>query len=115
MAKITFLPSGTTVTANPDDYPYGDHGQPGSLLDIALENGVDVAHNCGGACACVTCHVIVQEGEAFLSDMEEDEEDRLDQADGLSLHSRLACQAVVTGKGDVTVQIMMSRDEAGGH
>jgi 2Fe-2S ferredoxin len=35
--------------------------------------------------------------------MEEDEEDRLYMADGLTLHSRLGCQSVV--KGDVTVEI----------
>jgi len=35
--------------------------------------------------------------------MDEDEEDRLYMADGLTLHSRLGCQAVV--RGDVTVEI----------
>src|SRR5206468_943923 len=35
--------------------------------------------------------------------MEQDEEDRLDTAEGLTLHSRLGCQAVV--KGDVVVEI----------
>jgi len=47
--------------------------------------------------------------------MEDDEEDRLDTAEGLTLHSRLACQAVVEGQGEVVVQVMMSKDEAGGH
>jgi 2Fe-2S ferredoxin len=35
--------------------------------------------------------------------MEADEEDRLDTAEGLTLHSRLGCQAIV--RGDVTVEI----------
>jgi 2Fe-2S ferredoxin len=35
--------------------------------------------------------------------MEEDEEDRLDMAEGLTIHSRLGCQAIV--RGDVTVEI----------
>jgi 2Fe-2S ferredoxin len=47
--------------------------------------------------------VIVREGEDHLSEMEQDEEDRLDTAEGLTLHSRLGCQAVV--KGDVVVEI----------
>ena len=115
MAKVTFLPAGVTCEVDPQDYPYGDHGLPGSLLDIALANGVDIGHNCGGSCACTTCHVVVKAGEEHLSDMEDDEEDRLDTAEGLTLHSRLACQAVVEGQGEVVVQVMMSKEEAGGH
>jgi 2Fe-2S ferredoxin len=48
--------------------------------------------------------VIVKEGEANLTDMDEDEEDRIYMADSLTLHSRLGCQAIV--KGDVTVEIV---------
>jgi 2Fe-2S ferredoxin len=47
--------------------------------------------------------VVVREGEGNLSPMEQDEEDRLDTAEGLTLHSRLGCQAVV--RGDVVVEI----------
>jgi 2Fe-2S ferredoxin len=104
--KITFLRSNAdpvTVEYEPGVTPYHEHGLEGSFLDIALNTGVDLEHACGGNCACTTCHVIVKQGEENLSDMEEDEEDRLYMADGLTLHSRLGCQAVV--KGDVTVEI----------
>jgi 2Fe-2S ferredoxin len=47
--------------------------------------------------------VVVREGEDNLSPMEQDEEDRLDTAEGLTLHSRLGCQAIV--KGNVVVEI----------
>jgi 2Fe-2S ferredoxin len=47
--------------------------------------------------------VVVKKGEENLSAMEEDEEDRLDTATGLTIHSRLGCQAVV--RGDVVVEI----------
>jgi 2Fe-2S ferredoxin len=47
--------------------------------------------------------VIVREGAENLSEMAEDEEDRLDMAEGLTIHSRLGCQAVV--QGDVVVEI----------
>ena len=101
--RVTFLPLGKTVEVDDERYPLADHGKPGSLLDIALAHGIELEHNCGGSCACTTCHVIVKDGEANLSDMQEDEEDRLDTAVGLTIHSRLGCQAVV--RGDVTVEI----------
>ena len=47
--------------------------------------------------------VIVREGEEHLSTMEGDEEDRLDMAEGLTIHSRLGCQAMV--RGHVVVEI----------
>ncbi|MFQ5596521.1 MAG: 2Fe-2S iron-sulfur cluster-binding protein [Nitrospiria bacterium] len=74
-----------------------------TILDIALKNDIELEHNCGGSCACTTCHVIVRGGLDHLSDMEEDEEDRLDTAEGLTLTSRLGCQAVV--EGDCVVEI----------
>ena len=101
--KVTFLPMDVTVEVDDAKYPLADHGKPGSLLDIALAHDIALEHNCGGSCACTTCHVVVREGEENLSAMEQDEEDRLDTAEGLTLHSRLGCQAVV--KGDVTIVI----------
>ena len=101
--KVTFLPSNRTVEVDDSKYPLADHGKPGSLLDIALANDVELEHNCGGSCACTTCHVIVREGAENLSEMAEDEEDRLDMAEGLTIRSRLGCQAVV--QGDVVVEI----------
>lgn len=105
--KVTFIkPDGETVTVDyaPQEMPYLEHGKEGSVLDIALNNHIDLQHACGGNCACTTCHVIVKQGEANLSEMEEDEEDRIYMADSVTLHSRLGCQAVV--KGDVTVEIV---------
>jgi len=101
--SVTFLPLNVTVEVDDETYPLADHGRPGSLLDIALAHDVPLEHNCGGSCACTTCHVIVRAGEDALSAMETDEEDRLDTAEGLTLHSRLGCQAVV--RGDVVVEI----------
>lgn len=45
----------------------------------------------------------MREGEENLSLVEEDEDDRLYYADGLTLYSRLGCQAVI--KGEVVVDI----------
>ena len=103
--EVTFLPEGKTVAFEHGKLPYKDHGKEESLLDVALNFGIKLDHACGGNCACTTCHVIVKQGDANLSPnpADDDELDRLDQAPGLTLHSRLACQAVVTG--DVTVEI----------
>ncbi len=78
-----------------------------SLLDVALREGVDLDHACGGVCACSTCHVKILGGEALLSESEEDEEDQLDEARGLALNSRLGCQARILegAEGQIKVRI----------
>jgi len=101
--KVTFLPENKTVAFELGKLPYDDHGKRESLLDVAMNFGIHLEHACGGSCACTTCHVLVQDGQENLSDAEDDELDRLDMAAGLTLRSRLGCQAVV--QGDVTVEI----------
>jgi 2Fe-2S ferredoxin len=76
---------------------YRQHGRPGSLLDVALNVGLPLEHACGGNCACTTCHVVVKSGAEHLSELQEEEADRLDSAWGLTPRSRLACQAIVSG------------------
>ncbi len=100
---MTILPLGVTVDFDPAAMPYSEHGLKGSLLDICLNHHLHLEHACGGSCACTTCHVIVKQGDANLSEASDDEMDRVDQAAGVTLHSRLGCQAVVSG--DVTVEI----------
>ena len=97
------MPANVTVEFESGHLPYHQHGLPESVLDVALHFGIHLEHACGGNCACTTCHVIVKSGDDSLSEMEECEEDRLDMAPGLTLHSRLGCQAVI--KGDVVLEI----------
>ena len=94
-----------SVDVVPEKIPYGDHGLPGSLLDIAMAHGVEIDHACGGVCACSTCHVIVKAGLDSCSEATDDEEDQLDDAYGLTADSRLACQCVPTGKQDLKVVV----------
>ncbi len=101
--KVTFANTGQTVEFESGKLPYDEHGKPESVLDVALNFGIQLEHACGGSCACTTCHVVVRSGDENLTPPEDDELDRLDMAPGLTLHSRLGCQAVV--KGDVTVEI----------
>ena len=75
-----------------------------SVLQAALRHGIEIEHACGGWCACSTCHVIVEEGMDNVTEVEDDEEDRLDTAVGLTLKSRLACQVELLG-GPVQVRI----------
>lgn len=102
---ITFLPEGKTVTVDPATLPLSREGKPGSILDIADGNGVDIDHACGGVCACSTCHVIVREGVDSMVEATEEEEDMLDEAPGVELTSRLACQAVPDGSVNIVVEI----------
>jgi ferredoxin, 2Fe-2S len=104
--RVTFLPMNVTVTVESEQFPLGGRGRPGSLLDVALAGQVGLTHECGGGCACATCHVVVRGGWENLSQTREDEEDRLDMVFGLTARSRLACQAVV--RGDVVVEIPSS-------
>ncbi len=102
---ITFLPEGKKVTVDPEALPMSREGKPGSILDIADGSGIEIDHACGGVCACSTCHVIVREGFDTIPEASESEEDMLDEAPGLELTSRLACQAVPDGTKDVVVEI----------
>jgi 2Fe-2S ferredoxin len=107
MPKVTFIIDGTeqTVEFEHGQLPYSHHGEPESLLDIAKNFDVPLEHACGGSCACTTCHLIIRSGGGHLSEMQEDEADRLDTAWGLTPESRLGCQAVV--KGDVVAEFPM--------
>ncbi|KAL2040659.1 hypothetical protein N7G274_006638 [Stereocaulon virgatum] len=65
-----------------------------NLLDIAQSEDLEMEGACGGSCACSTCHVIVED-EAMYDKMDEpddDENDMLDLAFGLTETSRLGCQ-----------------------
>ena len=71
-----------------------------TLLDVAWEFDIDLEGACGGELACSTCHVILEQAlfDAVEEDspLEEEEEDMLDLALGLTDTSRLGCQIEVT-------------------
>jgi ferredoxin, 2Fe-2S len=103
--RVTFLPSQQTFEFDTDTLPYKEHGKPLSLLDVAMNFDFHLEHACGGNCACTTCHVWVKEGMNLLSEMDDDEADRLDMAADLQLNSRLGCQCVIEKGGDLVVEI----------
>ncbi|HSB93279.1 MAG TPA: 2Fe-2S iron-sulfur cluster-binding protein [Flavitalea sp.] len=77
-----------------------------SLLEVALTNDIELHHNCGGVCACSTCHLYVEQGEDFLEELSDKEEDFIDRAINPKLNSRLGCQCVLQpGGGMVKVTL----------
>lgn len=100
MPRITVLP-------HPEICPDGktfdaEVGQ--SLCVNLLDHGVPIEHACEMSAACTTCHVIVKEGFDTLEPSDDDEDDLLDQAWGLTPRSRLSCQAMMPGN-DLVLEI----------
>lgn len=81
--------------------------EPGqSILEVALKNDIDLHHNCGGVCACSTCHIYVQQGDEFLEELSDKEEDFIDRAVSPRINSRLGCQCVLhDGDGEISVTL----------
>ena len=77
-----------------------------SVLEVALTNDIELHHNCGGVCACSTCHIYVEKGEDFLEELSDKEEDFIDRAVNPRINSRLGCQCVLLeGDGEVEVTL----------
>jgi ferredoxin, 2Fe-2S len=95
MPKVRFIEQGVEV-----EVPVGTN-----ILEAAELAHAPEGHACGGVCACSTCHVYVEEGAELLSDAEEDEEDILDKAFDVRMHSRLGCQAKIQRDGLIAVRI----------
>ncbi|MEM1218011.1 MAG: 2Fe-2S iron-sulfur cluster-binding protein [Bacteroidota bacterium] len=66
-----------------------------SILEITEDHDVHLNHNCGGVCACSTCHIYVNQGEDELEEISDKEEDFIDRAINPKLESRLGCQCVI--------------------
>ena len=95
MPKITYIDfEGTARTV---EGKVGD-----SVMETATTNdlpGIDA--DCGGACACATCHVYVDDAwAALVGKPEELEAEMLDVADEVRETSRLSCQVKITEEMD---------------
>jgi ferredoxin, 2Fe-2S len=77
-----------------------------NLLEVALKNNIELHHNCGGVCACSTCHLYINSGEQFVEELSDKEEDFIDRAVNPRLNSRLGCQCqLLSGSGDIAVTL----------
>ncbi len=79
-----------------------------SLMRAAIDNNVPgIDADCGGSCACATCHVyITPEWQSKLGEQSKMEEDMLDFAAETKPNSRLACQIEVSDALDGLVVTM---------
>jgi len=72
-----------------------------SVMEIIKEGGINMLAQCGGSCACATCHVYVdKEWQDKLEEPSEEEIGMLDGAFDVTEDSRLACQIFFTKELD---------------
>lgn len=77
-----------------------------TLLEIAEANGIEIHHNCGGVCACSTCHIYIEKGMECIEELTDKEEDFIDRARNPRINSRLSCQCMLIGAGgDIEVLV----------
>jgi 2Fe-2S ferredoxin len=95
MPKITFISADGTRRE-----VVADEGS--TLMEAAIKNGVPgIDAECGGACACATCHVYIDDAcTAVTGKAEPMEEDMLDFAFDVRANSRLSCQIKLGAKHD---------------
>jgi 2Fe-2S ferredoxin len=87
MVKITFVDvDGTSRTVEAED--------GSTVMENAVRNAIPgIEAECGGACACATCHVYVaEEWKDAVGEPQPMEEDMLDFASDVRSTSRLSCQ-----------------------
>ena len=79
-----------------------------SVMEGAVKNNIPgIDADCGGACACATCHVYVKdEWLDKTGSRSAKEESMLDFAEGVEANSRLSCQIKVTDALDGLVVTM---------
>ena len=95
MPKITYIEH--NGNAHEIDVPNGLSVMEGAVRNLVP--GIDA--DCGGACACATCHVYVD--EAFMDKVgqpEEMEQSMLDFAENVQANSRLSCQIQISDELD---------------
>lgn len=95
MPKITFIDfagNANTVDASDDQ----------SVMEAATQNDVDgIDADCGGACACATCHVYVhKDWMAVVGAPSDLESDMLEVAENVQPNSRLSCQMKINDSFD---------------
>ncbi len=67
------------------------------VMEIIRDHGLPIKAECGGCCACATCHVYVDEDwRDRIYPMRDDEQEALDLAPAVQDNSRLSCQILMS-------------------
>ncbi len=102
MATIKFKFEDTSI---PDVFV--ENAEEGySILEITEDHDVHLNHNCGGVCACSTCHIYVTKGGDDLEEISDKEEDFIDRAINPTIESRLACQCIIL-ESDAVIEVII--------
>jgi 2Fe-2S ferredoxin len=84
-----------------------------TVMEIIRDGDLPMRAECGGSCACATCHVYVDpDWAAKLPAMESEERDTLDGGFEIEANSRLACQLVMTTELN-GLRVTLTKDCAG--
>lgn len=69
------------------------------VMEIIRDHGFPMKAECGGACACATCHVYVDaEWQDKVSPKNSEEDYMLDEAYDRRENSRLSCQLIMSAE-----------------
>lgn len=85
-------------------------------MEVIRDWDLNIKAECGGACACATCHVFVD--DAWVDKLyaaTDEEEDMLDSVSDIQKNSRLSCQILMSDKLDglkVTLAPSAKKEEA---
>ena len=80
-------PEGLTGSGQKEWQLMGGEGE--SLLELAMDHGINIEHACGGVCACSTCHIYVEQGMDQLTESTEAEDDRVEEAPAIQRNSTM--------------------------
>ena len=106
MTTITFIDQG-----GKEHVLQGENGQ--TIMELAVANGVPgILAECGGACACGTCHIYFDQAYADKVDDRDDmEEAMLEFGFEVDERSRLSCQIQVSEALDgIVIRVPVSSD-----
>jgi 2Fe-2S ferredoxin len=84
-----------------------------TVMEIIRDGDLPMRAECGGSCACATCHVIVDpDWAAKLPEITAEESETLDGGFDVERNSRLSCQLVMTTELD-GLRVTLTKDSAG--
>lgn len=66
-----------------------------TILEVALNNKVNIDHDCGGICSCSTCHIYITKGNHHIEMKSRKEHHYIERLKNRKENSRLGCQCLL--------------------